>query len=431
MAQHTNTSKFIGFSTYLIHQDSIESPMFDSLVSQTNLVERAIRRSRSRLSHFKSILKLPDHAKEISDIESTLVKTPEEYLMEISIGTPPVKQLATIDTASVIVWTQCLPCMKCYEQIQPMFNSRNSLTYNVLRCNTTQCKSLERHNIHGCLEATHKCEYKVTYKDKSITYGDLALETYKIGNTLLPNMVYGCSNANKGGFDMNTAGIIGLGRGPLSLVGQLGHLIRGKFSYCLVNWMERNTRSKISFGANAIVSGRGTVSTRLVSKYPFHLYYVTLEAITIQNKRIKRVTKSIENKKIVEKGNMVIDSGSMLTYLPTDMYQELEDELISAIGVAIPVQNPSEADYKLCYKNTTNIQFPTIIFHFAGGANLALTSTSTTIRYMDLTCLVIVPDNDLGVAIFGHMSQMDYLIGYDLKNWKIYFKPTDCSMHQI
>ncbi|XP_047331071.1 aspartic proteinase CDR1-like [Impatiens glandulifera] len=405
--------------------------MFDSFVSQTNLLERTIRRSRSRLSNLKSILKLPvdDHAKETSDIESTLEKTDVNHLMEIFVGTPPVKQLVAIDTASDNIWTQCLPCINCYEQNQPKFNSRNSLTYNVLRCDSPQCKALGR-SIR-CFEDTHKCEYEVTYFDDSTTSGDLALETFIIGNTLLPNMVYGCSNANKGQFDINNAGVIGLGHGPLSLVSQLDHLIGGKFSYCLMNWIDRNTKSKISFGANANVYGHGTVSTKLFAK-SINLYFVALEAVTVENTRIlfKSVTKSIEGKKdVVNEGNMMIDVGSILSYLPIVVYQELENAFKSVIQ-AIPLQNPL-GDFKLCYKNSSIIitQIPRIIFHLAGGANLALTSENTVVQYEDIICLGILPDND--VAVLGQFLQMNYLIGYDLKKGRIFFKSTDCSTQQI
>ena len=45
----------------------------------------------------------------------------------------------------------------------------------------------------------------------------------------------------------------------------------------------------------------------------------------------------------------------------------------------------------------------------------------------DLVCFSMLPTQDLG--IFGNLAQMNFLVGYDLKNNKVSFKPTDCSKH--
>ena len=37
-----------------------------------------------------------------------------QHLMKASIGTPPVDIYDIIDTASDLVWTQCVPCDVCF-----------------------------------------------------------------------------------------------------------------------------------------------------------------------------------------------------------------------------------------------------------------------------------------------------------------------------
>ncbi|KAG9154022.1 hypothetical protein Leryth_000522 [Lithospermum erythrorhizon] len=71
-------------------------------------------------------------------------------------------------------------------------------------------------------------------------------------------------------------------------------------------------------------------------------------------------------------------------------------------------------------RHTTNITF-----HFTD-ADVLLKSKNTFIEVeAGLVCLAMVPST--GVAIFGNLSQMDYLVGYDLVAGKVSFEPTDCT----
>jgi hypothetical protein len=45
-----------------------------------------------------------------------------QYLMELYIGTPPIKISGIADTGSDLIWVQCVPCFGCYKQINPMFD---------------------------------------------------------------------------------------------------------------------------------------------------------------------------------------------------------------------------------------------------------------------------------------------------------------------
>ncbi|XP_047331091.1 aspartic proteinase CDR1-like [Impatiens glandulifera] len=350
-----------------------------------------------------------------------------DYLMEISIGTPPVMQWAILDIASDIVWTQCLKCVKCFKQTQPKFNPIKSSSYQPIRCGAKTCKQLG--NDINCIGSSSNCKYRLEYRDDSYSFGELATETFKLGNTYLPGMVYVCSNYNVGLFEKTNAGIVGLGNGPHSLISRLNPSIGGKFSYCLTDPSKGNARSKINFGNNANVSSssRGSISTPLVLMETPDFYYITLEAISIKNMRFPftGVTKILSlkgNKFSAHKGNVMIDTGTTLTYLHDDMYYELEKELISSIQDR---SIPSQSNLKLCYKNRKNFQFPTIIFHFSKGANLALQMKNTIIQDRGQSCLAILPTNDT-LAILGNILQMDHMIGFDLMRRKVSFRLNYC-----
>ncbi|XP_047335665.1 aspartic proteinase CDR1-like [Impatiens glandulifera] len=388
----------------------------------------AIRRSESRLSLFNSILDLSinNASTTFNGIYARIMPTYSSYLMEISIGTQPVKQFVVPDTASEVTWTQCLPCVNCYKQDQIMFNSKNSSSYKVLACGSDQCKNLGENRVCNELSES-KCRYNISYVGNTSSLGELALETYTLDRITFPDLVYGCGNDNRMSIKEFPSGVFGLGSGPLSFIGQLGKYYGRTFSYCLVSHSKPNVSSRLNFGTSAIVSGRGVVSTPLVTKPSSPLYYLTLEAISVNNKRIPftRLTRSKEEGgvDIIEEGNIIIDSGTPITYLPTNIYQTLKDELKRSIHAeSIPVpENP----WLLCYANNKKFSIPFVTFHFDGGVNLTLRSTSTFSQAVGFLCLTMAPSNN--AAIFGNFLQMNFLIGYNIDIGKVFFKPTDCS----
>ncbi|XP_047331124.1 aspartic proteinase CDR1-like [Impatiens glandulifera] len=227
-------------------------------------------------------------------------------------------------------------------------------------------------------------------------------------------MVYGCSKNNIGIYHHTVAGIAGFGPGPNSLISQLGHRAGGKFAYCLVHYSKQHARSKISFGASAVVFGR---STPLVS------YYVSLEGISVENNTFPIM---VGHEKIYTRipfrSRVLLDTGATLSYLPTDLYQQLENALISVIKL-VPIQY---GIFKHCYKFYPN--FPTLIFHFSRGAELVLTMRNTIVKDYGLWCLAIKSTNYQTITI-GSLLQMDYMIGYDLENGNVSFMKTDCLNH--
>nr|XP_033516374.1 aspartic proteinase CDR1-like [Nicotiana tomentosiformis] len=122
-------------------------------------------------------------------IQKVFLRQEGEYLMKISIGTPPVEIVAIADTDSDLTWTQCMPCTNCFQQLAPLFDSQKSSTYKTVGCNAEECASL----------GTSSCKFTFP-----CTYGN---------NVSIPNVVFGCDHDNSGTFNNYTSGIIGLGGG--------------------------------------------------------------------------------------------------------------------------------------------------------------------------------------------------------------------------
>ncbi|GLU14707.1 hypothetical protein SLE2022_312600 [Rubroshorea leprosula] len=125
----------VGFSAQLIHRDSPRSPFHNSSETHSQRLTNALRRSINRLSHFNTSR---------HELQSNVFSDGNigEYIMNISIGTPPVEILGIADTGSDLIWTQCKPCAHCYKQDAPLFDPKSSSTYEPLSCLSTECKGL-------------------------------------------------------------------------------------------------------------------------------------------------------------------------------------------------------------------------------------------------------------------------------------------------
>ncbi|KAF5204699.1 Aspartic proteinase cdr1 [Thalictrum thalictroides] len=393
-------------------------------------MNKAIQRSVSGINRFKPL----SSSKSLNHVQPIVTPDRGEYLMNISIGTPPVEFLGVVDSGSDIIWTQCEPCEYCFNQTIPIFNPNESSTYKDLSCSSIPCKSLEG---SSCVDG--KCVYLGSYVDGSDTTGNLATETLTMhsssnskGSVNLPKIVFGCGHRNNFTFNSQGSGVVGFGGGPGSFVTQLGSKFDGKFSYCLVPWYLNTSSSKMHFGQEAIVSGVGSVSTPMVDMPIKTFYYLTLESISVGDKKLayKELLLSKPSSGF-EEGNIVIDSGTTLTKLPFEFYDKLEPVVRTAINLK-PVPNP-QFEGMLCYNaKLGDLKAPLMTFHFTG-ADVVLKSLNTFVQQDDnLACLAIVPVDTKSVENFGtygNIAQMNFLVGYDLKAKTVSFKPTDCTKH--
>nr|XP_023905620.1 aspartic proteinase CDR1-like [Quercus suber] len=316
-----------GFSVDLIHRDSPNSPFYNPSETPSQRIAKAVRRSISLVNRFKPTSSLSTNAAQ-SDISSN----GGEYLLKYSVGTPPVEILGFADTSTDLIWLQCEPCSICYNQTAPIFYPKKSSTYKKASCSSAQCQSLPHSSSSGGNNSS--CQYSMDYYDGSSSDGDLAVDTLTLGSTTsrpvpLPKTIIGCGYDNERFTNANGSGVIGLGRGAISLASQPGSSIGGKFSYCLIPFTSHgNTTSKLNFGSNAVVAGSGAVSTPLILGQDSY-YYITLEAISVGRKRID-LTNASESGNL-EKGNIIINSGITVTSLPEQLYpgfiSALKDEI--------------------------------------------------------------------------------------------------------
>ncbi|KAL0291080.1 UNVERIFIED_CONTAM: Aspartic proteinase nepenthesin-1 [Sesamum angustifolium] len=202
-----------GFQVTLKHVDS------GGNFTKFELLQRAMKRSRKRMERLYAMALAASDA----SIDAPVRAGNGEYLMDLSIGTPPMSYSAILDTGSDLIWTQCKPCKQCFNQPTPIFDPVKSSSFSKLSCSSDLCSVLPSSSCTG-----GSCEYLYTYGDYSSTQGFMATETFTFGKVSVPKVGFGCGLDNEGGGFDQGGGLMGLGRGPLSLISQLDE---PKFSY--------------------------------------------------------------------------------------------------------------------------------------------------------------------------------------------------------
>ncbi|KAF1875156.1 hypothetical protein Lal_00007772, partial [Lupinus albus] len=363
------------------------------------------------------------------------------YLMELNIGTPPVNNLAT--TKRVIEFVNGGFSVNLIHKIPASASSLVSKDIPQSPTNAYLGHYLMELNIGtppvkiygiadtGKCSSNNQCDYTYAYASASVTQGILAQDTITFISATgkpvpLQGVAFGCGHNDTGSFNDHEMGIIGLGGGPISLISQIGPSIGGKrFSQCLVPFhTDVSITSKMSFGDGSEVTGDGVVSTPMVIKEDKTPYFVTLNGLSVGSTYLPYDSSS----KSVSKGNMFLDSGTPPTILPTKLYEELVDQVKKMIALT-PIVDDPELGNQLCYRTSTNVDGPTITAHFEG-ADVQLNPIQTFISPKDgVLCFGFTNTSSDG-GIYGNFAQSNYFIGFDLDRHTVSFKPQDCTKQQ-
>ncbi|KAF7150569.1 hypothetical protein RHSIM_Rhsim02G0214300 [Rhododendron simsii] len=403
------------------HQDQLMKTSFkitlnhiDSSGNFTNSerIYRAVKRSSHKLQMFLTA----KHPK----LRTTVYAGEGEYLMNFSIGTPPKSYYGTMDTGSDLIWTQCQPCLMCVPQPVPLFDPKKSSSFSNVSCSSKLCLDLK---ISDC-NPFYGCVYIYGY-GSGVTSGFLGTETFTFEKVKVPKVTFGCGLFNLGaGF---TEGLIGLGRGPLSLVSQLGE---PTFSYCLPSW-NGSKHGTLLLGSHASVnsSGRGgEIKTTPLIQNPKHptFYYLSLEGITIGSTRLP-VNKTTFALNADGYGGLIIDSGTPITRLAESAYILVVEEFISQVKLPL-VDAFNYTGLDLCFKlpsNHSRVEIPSLVFHFKD-ADLDLPRENYMILDSGIMCLAMLGSGDT-LSIFGNIQQQNILVVHDLYKETLSFMPTECD----
>lgn len=340
-----------------------------------------------------------------------------EFVVTVGFGTPARAYAVVFDTGSDLSWIQCQPCSgHCYKQHDPIFDPTKSASYAAIPCRNQECTA-----AGGKCDRNGTCIYKVSYGDGSSTTGVLSHETLSFTNSsALHGFVFGCGEKNLGLFG-DVDGLIGLGRGKFSLSSQIAPALGATFSYCLPS--HNNTQGYLTIGSTSV--SKTVQYTAMIKKpeYP-SFYFVELVSINIGG-YVLPVPPTV-----FTKTGTLLDSGTILTYLPSEAYTLLRDRFKFTMKQYKPA--PAQDILDTCYDFTGQaaIFIPAVSFKFSDGAVFDL----------DFFGILIFPDETKAIGclafttktptmpfnIVGNTQQRSAELIYDVGAEKIGFVPASC-----
>nr|GMD80514.1 aspartyl protease family protein At5g10770-like [Ipomoea batatas] len=350
------------------------------------------------------------------------------YFVTVGLGTPAKDVELEFDTGSDLTWTQCRPCAAaCYNQSLPIFDPAASTTYSNLTCASQACSNLEATTGYPgqCDQDSNVCFYTTSYLDETYSIGELATDNLTLTSTnVVDGFVFGCGQNNSfvGGGD--SAGLMGLGTAPLSIVSQTSQQFGKYFSYCLPT--RTGSDGHLTFGKN-------NENTKNLNYTPFlkdkvgH-YYIEVLAINVNGQPLSISPAVLQNP------GTIIDSGTVITRLPTLAYNALRDAFKQQMTMYPLVQNPSSSLLETCYDftNYPNPTIPEISFTFGGSNNnnvvVDLDPKGVMVPvYNDRSEVCLAFANSTDGGIFGNYQQQTFEVVYDVAGGQLGFASGGCS----
>ncbi|GFZ14942.1 eukaryotic aspartyl protease family protein [Actinidia rufa] len=293
--------------------------------------------------------------------------------VSLTVGSPPQNVTMVLDTGSELSWLHC----KRTPTTPTTFDPTRSKSYSPVPCTSPICRTRTRDfTLPVSCDSKGLCHAILSYADASSIEGSLAADTFRVDGSDLPGMVFGCMDAGSStnlDEDSKTTGLIGMNRGSLSFVTQMGFR---KFSYCISG---RDSTGVLLFGETTFPWLRPLNYTPLVqisTPLPYFdrvAYTVELEGIKVSNK-VLPLPKSVFVPDHTGAGQTMVDSGTQFTFLLGPVYTALKNEFVQQTkGVLRVYEDPNfvfQGAMDLCFRvgltRSSLPPLPTVSLMFRG-----------------------------------------------------------------
>ncbi|XP_060208054.1 aspartyl protease AED1-like [Lycium barbarum] len=320
------------------------------------------------------------------------------FTVTISLGTPQQNYNLIADTGSHLTWVRCQPCFQGCTSNDPLYDPSKSL-----------CKD------------TISDPFNVTYADNSFTKGIWGCDTLTIDDLgRIMNFNFGCGqeNVERDNF-VGAAGILGLGKGEFSLTSQSDASIQ-MFSYFVP---ENSHDGNLHFGdkaRNIFNTCNSNQFTPLVEGDDPVKYYLDLVGISVDGNKL-----DVSSTKFTS-GGTIIDSGTIITRLPQEVYTALSGAIRQSMSNYTSLEHV-DGLLDTCYHLEGNEPFvlPEIKFHFGEESTIDVTlSNSGTIwkKNDTVNCLAFAATESINSnSIISIVQQRGINVLYDLEGERIGF----------
>ncbi|KAM3365014.1 hypothetical protein ACQJBY_015019 [Aegilops geniculata] len=343
------------------------------------------------------------------------------YTTRLYIGTPPQEFALIVDSGSTVTYVPCASCEQCGNHQDPRFQPDLSSTYSPVKCNV-DC---------NCNSDKSQCTYERQYAEMSSSSGVLGEDIVSFGteSELKPQRaVFGCENSETGDlFSQHADGIMGLGRGQLSIMDQLVDkgVIGDSFSMCY---------GGMDIGGGAMVLGAMPAPPDMVYTHsnavrsPY--YNIELKEMHVAGKPLR-----VDPRIFDGKHGTVLDSGTTYAYLPEQAFVAFKDAVTSKVHPLKKIRGPDPNYKDICFagagRNVSQLSevFPKVDMVFGNGQKLSLSPENYLFRHSKVEgayCLGVFQNGKDPTTLLGIVVR-NTLVTYDRHNEKIGFWKTNCS----
>ncbi|XP_010271625.1 PREDICTED: aspartic proteinase PCS1-like isoform X2 [Nelumbo nucifera] len=321
------------------------------------------------------------------------------YTTRLWIGTPPQEFALIVDSGSTVTYVPCSTCQQCGKHQDPRFQPDLSSTYEPQKCNI-DCT---------CDNERVQCIYERQYAEMSSSSGVLGEDIISFGNEseLVPQRaVFGCENVETGDlYSQRADGIMGLGRGQLSIVDQLVEkgVISDSFSLCF---------GGMDVGGGAMVLGGFPHPPDMVfsnsdpGRSPY--YNIELKEIHVAGEPLQLNPNIFDGKH-----GTVLDSGTTYAYLPEAAFLAFKNAIMKKLRPLKQIRGPDPNYNDICFSGAgsdvslLSKTFPAVDMMFSNGEKLSLAPENYLFRHSKVRgayCLGIFQNGKDPTTLLGAPS---------------------------
>ncbi|KAG8091111.1 hypothetical protein GUJ93_ZPchr0011g28103 [Zizania palustris] len=351
------------------------------------------------------------------------------YYVTMNIGDPAKPYFLDVDTGSDLTWLQCdAPCQSCNKVPHPLYRPTKS---KLLPCANSLCTAL--HNGQSPSKkctSQQQCDYQIKYTDNASSLGVLVTDSFSLplrnSSNVHPSLSFGCGYdqqvGKNGAAQATTDGLLGLGRGSVSLLSQLKQhgITKNVLGHCL----STSGEGFLFFGDDMVPTSR--VTWVPMARSTSGDYYSPGSA-TLYFDRRSLGMKPME---------VVFDSGSTYTYFAAQPYQAIVSKIKG--GLSKSLKQVSDPSLPLCWKGQKALKsvfdvktdFKSLQLSFGKNSVMEIPPENYLIvTKIGNVCLGILDGSAarLSFNIIGDITMQDQMVIYDNERVQLGWIRGSCS----